>query len=164
MTGRLWAAAVLAVLALSAGPAQAQSGGSETIEGPASVTDGDSIEIDGRRIRLYGIDAPEFEQSCRTAAGRVWRCGQEAAAALAGKIGSAPVTCQVRGNDGRAVAVCRQGGADLNAWLVQQGLALAYRYFSTDYLPEEENARRARRGLWQGAFVKPWNWRRGKRL
>ncbi|MBC6416464.1 MAG: thermonuclease family protein [Rhodospirillales bacterium] len=152
------------VATLAVGPAHAQSGGSAIIEGLASVTDGDTIEIAGQWIRLYGIDAPESEQRCRTAEGRVWHCGQEATAALAAKIGNAPVACEVRDHDGRAIAVCRQGGADLNAWMVEQGLALAYRYFSTDYVPEEESARRARRGLWQGDFVPPWKWRRGKRL
>ena len=60
--------------------------------------------------------------------------------------------------------MCAVHGEDLNAWLVSQGHALAYRRYSVKYVGQEETARAAARGLWAGDFVKPWEWRRGKRL
>ncbi len=42
--------------------------------------------------------------------------------------------------------------------------ALAYRRYSLDYVDQEADAQAARRGIWAGEFVKPWEWRRGKRL
>ena len=66
---------------------------------------------------------------------------------------------------GRLIAVCFDAdGTDLNGWLVSQGWALAYRRYSKQYIRQEEAARKARRGMWSGRFVKPWQWRRGKRL
>ena len=62
------------------------------------------------------------------------------------------------------MAVCHAGGEDVNAWMVSQGLALAYRKYSRVYVGQERSAKAARRGLWRGEFVAPWDWRRGKRL
>ncbi len=133
--------------------------------GTANVIDGDTIEIHGKRIRLHGIDAPESNQTCE-ADGKPYRCGQQAALALADKIGRKTVTCEPRGKDryGRVVAVCSLNGRDLQAWLVAEGWALAYRRYSMDYVDEEEAAKEAKRGIWRGRFVKPWEWRQGKRM
>ena len=133
--------------------------------GRASVSDGDSLEIAGQRVRLHGIDAPEWKQRC-TADSRQWRCGVAATRALKKRIGGEAVTCTPRDRDryGRIVAVCRAGGVDLNAWMVAQGWALAYRRYSTAYVDEERAAQAAERGVWRGRLVAPWEWRRGKRL
>ena len=133
--------------------------------GRAAVTDGDSLEIAGQRVRLHGIDAPERKQRC-TADGRQWRCGAAATRALKKRIGGETVTCTPRDRDryGRIVAVCRAGGVDLNAWMVAQGWALAYRRYSMAYVDEERAAKAAKRGVWRGQLVAPWEWRRGKRL
>jgi clan AA aspartic protease (TIGR02281 family) len=129
------------------------------IVGPASVVDGDTLEIEGQKVRLYGVDAPEAEQTC--AARTEWRCGAEAARALTQKITGHPVTCAERGNaaDGAVLATCRLGAEDLAAWLAQEGWALAWRAQSSDYLGEEQDARAARRGVWRGALQAPWDWR-----
>ena len=121
-----------------------------TIAGRASVIDGDTIEIQGTRIRLFGIDAPESGQQC-TVAGKASRCGQQAAFVLSDKIGNRPVECRRKDTDryGRMVAVCAVGGEDLSAWLVSQGWALAYRYYSETYVPHESAASRAKRGMWR---------------
>ena len=135
------------------------------ITGKARVIDGDTLEIDGKRIRLHGIDAPESKQICYLD-GRRWQCGKDAGLILSDLISRQPVTCQERDQDryGRIVAVCRAGGEDLNSWMVLQGLALAYRRYSKDYVDQEADAQLARRGIWATRFVLPWEWRRGKRL
>lgn len=134
------------------------------IVGQASVIDGDTIEIHGQRIRLHGIDAPESRQTCSEATGKPYRCGQKAALALSDKIARRLVSCEPRDMDRykRVVAVCQVAGTDLNAWLVSQGLAVAYRQYSHDYVAQEDTARRAKRGVWAGVFVMPAEWRRTK--
>jgi endonuclease YncB( thermonuclease family) len=148
--------------------AQAPTAGlvfAETIVGRASVIDGDTLEIRGKRIRLHGIDAPESGQTCLSGSKR-YRCGQRAALALSDKIGRSNTSCEARDRDryGRVVAICRSRGEDLNGWMVSQGWALAYRRFSGAYVQNEGRAKRAKLGVWQGQFIAPWDWRRGKRL
>ena len=137
----------------------------ETITGVASVTDGDTLEIRGKRIRLHGIDAPESSQHCVRPSVQEWRCGQLAALALSDRIGRRSVSCEERDIDryGRTIAVCSQDGVDLNSWMVREGWAVAYRQYSQDYVREEAEARRAGRNIWSGSFVMPWDWRRGVR-
>ena len=142
-------------------PASSQAG---ALSGVPSVIDGDTLDIHGQRIRLHGVDAPESNQLCRKS-GQSVRCGQTAALALDGLIQHRPVACEQKDKDryGRVVAVCRLGSTDLNAWMVQQGHALAYRSYSEDYVRQEAEARQAKRGVWAGAFDYPWDWRRGDR-
>ena len=127
------------------------------------VIDADTVDVDGTRYRLLGIDAPEARQTCR-ALGRTWNCGAAATEALRSR--SEGMTCEGGETDrfGRTVGVCSSGGADLNAWLVANGWALAYRQFSDEYAGEEDRARSNRRGIHRGEFVEPWDWRRGERL
>ncbi len=135
------------------------------LSGRARVIDGDTIEVGGARVRLHGVDAPESAQTC-LAGGERWPCGQRATRALAGRIGGRTVACEERDRDryGRIVAVCRHDGRDVNAWLVAEGWALAYRRYSRAYVDDESAARGARKGVWRGEFVAPWGWRRGERL
>ena len=134
------------------------------IAGRATVIDGDTIEMRGQRIRLFGIDSPESAQLCR-ADQKTYRCGQQAALALADRIGERTVRCQQRDVDryGRVVAVCYVGGEDLDRWMVEQGWAVAFRKYSLDYVDAENDAREARRGIWQGEFEPPWEWRAARR-
>ena len=135
------------------------------IIGRASVIDGDTIEIRGQRIRLFGIDAPESRQTCTDQAGAAYRCGQNAAQALDYRISDAVVTCEPKDRDryGRIVAVCRADGEDLSSWMTGLGWALAFRRYSEQYVPAEERAQRRRAGMWSGQFVPPWEWRAGAR-
>ncbi len=101
-----------------------------------------SVTNEGQRIRFHGIDAPESRQLCRLD-GKPWQCGKDAANALAEKIARRPVTCEDLGRDlyKRIIGRCTVAGEDLGAWMVQQGLALAYRRYSLDYVDEEVRGR-----------------------
>ena len=133
----------------------------DQLSGQARVTDGDTIRIGSTRIRLHGIDAPESKQRC-TADGQEWQCGSEATEALRNMINGKDVVCSQRDKDryGRIVAVCRVGATDINAWMVLNGWAVAYRRYSMDYMADEVEAKRGNRGLWRGQFMMPWEWRR----
>lgn len=138
--------------------------GPQTQSGLARAIDGDTLEVNGVRIRLHGIDAPEQDQPCRSGR-RQWPCGREATRVLANQLRGRQVVCEVRDRDvhGRAVATCRIAGGDLNAWMVAEGWALAYRRYSHAYVVQEARARREGRGLWRSQFVPPWEWREGQR-
>lgn len=154
---------MIAALLIAATAALAQG---RLIIGVASIIDGDTVEIHGERIRLFGIDAPESRQECRHPDGSLWRCGQQAALALQDHIGRRTVTCEQRDVDRyhRIVAQCRVAGEDINGWLVATGWAVAFTRYSRDYVEQEQRARTARRGIWSGNFVMPWDWRRGQRF
>ena len=138
---------------------------SADITGIAHVTDGDTVKINNTRIRLHGIDAPERNQKCEKY-GQEWRCGQASTRLLRTLTINKTITCKGRSTDRykRLIAVCYVNGVDLNAAMVDAGLALAYRKYSTQYVPNEKRAKQAKRGLWSGQFVNPWDWRKGKRL
>lgn len=135
------------------------------ISGQATVVDGDQLVLQGYRVLLWGIDAPELEQQCK-ADGVAWPCGQEAAAALTQIIGEQTLTCVDKGDApyAKVSGVCRIGDTDLNAWLVSEGWAIAVRHITRTYTDQEKAAKKAKAGIWRGDFVKPWDWRKGKRL
>lgn len=130
------------------------------LDGPVRIVDGDSLEVGGERVRLEGIDAPELDQRCGLAA-KDWACGTSARAALRKAVGRDAVTCRPVGTDryGRSVSVCEAGGRDLGAAMVGEGLAVATGFA---YAREQEEARRAKRGLWSGPFEEPASWRARK--
>ena len=134
------------------------------VAGVATVEDGDSLAIGGRKIRLHGVDAPESRQVC-TRDGKPWRCGQASATALADHLGRRTVVCRVVDRDryDRLVSECTVGGESVNAWLVRQGWALAYRHYSGAYVGDEVAAQAAKRGVWGSEFTPPWEWRDEKR-
>jgi endonuclease YncB( thermonuclease family) len=144
---------VLTMLLAAAAPVAAAAGS-------AIVVDGDTLEIAGERIRLWGIDAPESRQTCQRD-GELYTCGHAATDHLRALVGRREVQCVSRAKDryGRTVAVCRVDGVDLGAVMVRDGWALAFTRYSKDYTSEERAAHEAKRGLWEGTFVSPWEWR-----
>ena len=126
------------------------------------ITDGDSLILDGERIRLFGIDAPEGGQRCKDARGLEYDCGASATAALVKIIAGQPVRCDPQDRDRyrRSVSTCYAGNVDIGAEMVRQGHALAFIRYSTRYVGLEAEARAAGRGMWAGTFEPPWDWRR----
>jgi endonuclease YncB( thermonuclease family) len=123
---------------------------------------GDTLEIHGTRIRLWGVDAPESSQLCRGEHSSQYRCGAEAANDLDGYIGRRPVNCVPLNLDqyGRTVATCSISGIDLGEWLVRNGLALDWLQYSRGrYDGAQRDAERAGRGIWKGSYVEPWRYR-----
>ena len=133
----------LAVLLLLASPAVA-----ETRSGSAAVIDGDTLEIQGKRIRLFGIDAPEGTQLCYRGA-ESWACGEAAARELRGLIGTSAVSCTGHEIDqfGRLLAVCTVAGTDLGKLMVAQGWAIAFRRYSDNYVADQTRAQAGKLGM-----------------
>ncbi len=133
------------------------------ITGRAIVADGDTLTIDGTRIRLVDIDAPELDQSCRDPGGQEWPCGRQASGELRSHIRGRDLTCRPKGRDqyNRVLATCAAlpDGSDVNAWMVRQGWATASGAANV-YGAQEAEARAARRGIWAGSFTPPRDWRR----
>lgn len=132
----------------------------DVITGRARVNDGDTLTIGSHRIRIYGIDAVELAQTC-SAGGRETKCGEESKAALAELVGGRVVRCEKESHDrfGRVVSRCEADGRDIGRAMVERGWALAYRRHVADYIPDEDAARAARRGLWATDFQPPREYR-----
>lgn len=129
--------------------------------GTIEVIDGDSFRRGKDEIRLNGIDAPEYRQTCHNENGREWNCGREAAHALRNLVSGRTVDCTGLDADryGRLVARCTVGKIELNAEMVRLGWAVAYTRHSKAYVREEEEARSDKRGIWRGTFDLPEDWR-----
>jgi endonuclease YncB( thermonuclease family) len=132
------------------------------ISGVPKIREGDSIQIGSTRIRLGGIDAPSVDQLCLNNTGERWTCGVAARDELTKHVGNKSWTChprQAADRRGRIVARCEVDGEDIQKWLVGSGWALAFVRVSHDYEADEKAAREAKAGMWQGAFIAPWDWR-----
>src|SRR5688572_26617220 len=113
-------------LALACVPASA---GAQQISGPAVAIDGDTLDMTGFRVRLFGIDAVEGAQTCERGGPNgpvAWRCGEEAHALLSELVAGEAIVCEQRDTDayGRMVSVCRAGRLDLAAAMAEAGMAL----------------------------------------
>jgi endonuclease YncB( thermonuclease family) len=129
--------------------------------GAAKVREGDHVQIGTSRIRLAGIDAPSVDQLCLNTKGERWTCGIAARDELSKHTDGKTWTCRAGPTDrrGRLVAHCEVEGEDIQKWLVRNGWALPYPRVSHEYDADEATAREAKAGMWQGAFIAPWDWR-----
>jgi endonuclease YncB( thermonuclease family) len=127
-----------------------------------TVTDGDTIKMDGMTYRLWGIDAPENKQACADG----WEAGKAAATYLYGLVRGHKVVCEAKDTDryGRTVAICRADGRDLGADMVSAGIALAFVRYSSDYVEQENVAKAAGLGIHGRGCEAPWDWRARQRL
>jgi endonuclease YncB( thermonuclease family) len=137
----------------------------ETLAGRYTINDGDSLEYKGERIRLRGIDAPELNQTCEMPSGTSYDCGRDAKRALQKIIGASEISCLKTRSDkyGRKLAFCSKDKLDINAEMVRQGWAVASREFETNYLLQQTEAMDAKRGIWQGSFEQPSEYRKRNR-
>lgn len=169
----LWSAVLALVAAgLFALPSAVSSRTSDTAEsdapvvsGRAKVLDGDTIEIEGIRIRLEGIDAPESAQMCSRKGAGLWPCGKDATEHLKRMTSGRQVVCGDAGQDryGRMLGWCAVDGLDINAEMVRSGFAWAFVRYSRRYVAAEREARRAEAGIWQGEAEPAWAFRERRR-
>ena len=136
----------------------------DRLEGLGRVIDGDTLDVGAVRVRLHGIDAFERGQMCDGPQGP-WACGAAATRALKDRAEGRRLICEVLDTDryGRKVSRCERDGVDVARVLVSEGLALAYRRYSRDYVGEELAAEAGAAGAWSGSFDRPEQWRRRPR-
>jgi len=127
---------------------------------PVKVVDGDSMEIGNHRIRLMGIDAPEYIQTCKDKHKKIYPCGINSAKYLKALIKDKTLTCRVHKKDQyeRDLCTCYVGNIDINREMILSGNAITY--LETPYRQEQAEAKHHKRGLWQGRFMQPRLFRR----
>jgi len=125
------------------------------------ITDGDTIKINGEKIRFSGIDTPELKQTCLKEGVKNF-CGKEAKQILIDKIADNKVTCVREGKDRykRTLAECFVNDESLSSYLVRSGYAFAYRKYSKKFIIDEDYARINNLGMWSMEFEYPWHFRR----
>ena len=128
----------------------------EVLVGPFRVVDGDSLLKGAEKLRLEGIDAPEWLQTCQSDEGQ-WNCGRQSAKFLKKLIHKPSAQCRGNGVDKyeRLLVRCKSDTIDINSEMVLNGWALSF----GDYHGEEASARRNNKGVWKGEFVRPREWR-----
>ncbi len=125
------------------------------------IIDGDTIHINKKKYRLYGIDAPEINQKCKINK-KEYKCGIKSKVFLKSLTSNKEIICRKKDIDKykRIVAVCFANGENINQIMVKSGWAIAYRYYSKDYIEDEIFAKKNRLGMWKGSFTNPGYWRR----
>ena len=112
------------------------------------IVDGDTIVLNGEKIRFSGIDTPELKQTCMKGEQKVF-CGMFAKMLLIKKIGNETPKCISEGKDAykRTLAECFINGESLSVFLVRSGYAFAYRKYSKKFIKEEEFAKENKLGM-----------------
>ena len=127
------------------------------------VVDGDTIHLDGKKIRFSGIDSPELKQTCiKDDVENL--CGVTAKKILIKKIGNNTVECITEGKDKykRILAECFVNNKSLSSHLVRRGYAFAYRKYSKKFIKDEDYAKSNKLGMWSMKFEYPWDYRKNK--
>ena len=127
------------------------------ITGTPTIIDGETLEVGGKRFRLWGIDAPDPRQTCIIRK-REYNCGRISTTALMDLVAGVKVKCHPL-TKSPGVARCYAGGYELSAGMVFTGWAMAMPRDHARFAPIEKKASAARRGLWQSEFVMPWDWK-----
>jgi endonuclease YncB( thermonuclease family) len=137
----------------------------DILPGHVTVIDGDSLREGQTEIRLHGIDAPEYRQTCTDSNGAEYACGKRAAEVLRNITKQGELICQRIEIDryGRAVSNCKIGTLDVNHEMVARGWAVAFFQYGTPYVLAENTARQHKLGLWAGKFEAPANYRQRQR-
>ena len=121
------------------------------------VVDGDSLEIGSRRLRLLGIDSPEYVQNCYDKNHKKYSCGIKAKQYMEKLVAKGNIECREMSKDryNRSLSVCYSGSENLNEAMVRAGWAVAYRDEEGIYERAEYEAKEHKRGVWQGKFMRP---------
>ena len=129
--------------------------------GNLKVIDGDTIVLNGEKIRFSGIDSPELKQTCIKGDKKVF-CGRLAKNFLIKKINNNTPQCISEGKDvyKRTLAECFVNGKSLSKFLVRSGYAFAYRKYSTKFIEDEDFAKANKLGMWAMKFQYPWDFRK----
>ena len=130
--------------------------------GITRVFSGDTLALNNRIIKLFGVAAPDISQTCADASGRGYKCGRQAVSWLSGWLADNEVTCHILREDEKGIltGVCLLGSYDIGAALINAGWAVADTSQTKIYLPYQEQAVTNKRGLWQGTFYMPWDWKK----
>ena len=125
------------------------------------IIDGDTIILNGEKIRFSGIDTPELKQTCMQGDQEI-KCGVNARALLIKKIGKYTPKCIIEGKDvyKRTLAECVVNGEIISKFLVRSGYAFAFRKYSKKYIKDEEFAKENKLGMWGMTFRYPWDFRK----
>jgi len=125
------------------------------------IIDGDTIILNGEKIRFSGIDAPELNQTCLQGDQKV-NCGIVAKKLLAEKIDKTTIECIREGKDfyKRTLAECFVNDESLSKFLVRNGYAFAYRKYSKKFIKDEDFAKVNKLGMWTMKFQYPWDFRK----
>ena len=125
------------------------------------IVDGDTIHLNGEKIRFTGIDTPELKQTCLKE-GSKNPCGVTAKKILIDRIGNNSVECISEGKDQykRTLAECFVNNESLSSYLVRSGYAFAYRKYSKKFIEDENYAKANKLGMWSMEFDYPWDFRK----
>ena len=131
------------------------------------VVDGDTIHLDGKKIRFGGIDAPESnyrgkKQTCIEDNKEVF-CGQISKNKLIEKIGSNSLNCKIEKNKDkykRLIGECFIKYESLSVFMVRNGYAFDWpRYSKGKFAKYQEHAKINKSGFWNMKFEYPWKWK-----
>ena len=125
------------------------------------IIDGDTIHLNGEKIRFSGIDTPELKQTCIKNS-EVIKCGIKAKELLIKVTENKKIDCVREGKDQykRILAECFVDDLSLSSYLVKSGYAFAYRKYSKKFIADEDFAKSNNLGMWSMKFEYPWDWRK----
>jgi len=152
---------ILLILAITAATPAAAEG--DRLQGPATVISGDTLVVQGQRMHLFGIDAPDKGQPCQWP-NKVIDCGNISRTALLDLIAPVEIACRRRNTnaDGTWIATCKAEGFDVGSNMIYTGWAMTPPGDPAKYGKVQENAKTRKRGMWKGTFEMPWIWRKAQ--